>query len=62
MFKGTERTVFFDMREFTGSVYEQIENATAFVLRNIRLGAAIEGLVRKEAYELPVEAIREMHC
>lgn len=66
VFKGTERTVFLDKREFTGSVYEQIEDATAFVLRNIRLGAAIEGLVRKEAYELPIEAIREMivnaHC
>ena len=66
VFKGTERNVFLDKREFTGSVYEQIENAAAFVLRNIRLGATIEGLVRKEAYELPVEAIREMiinaHC
>ncbi len=35
-------------------------------MRNIRLGATIEGLVRKEAYELPPEAIREMiinaHC
>ena len=66
VFKGTERTVFLDKREFTGPVYEQIEEAMAFVLRNIRLGARIEGLVRKEAYELPVEAIREMivnaHC
>jgi len=66
VFKGTERAVFLDKREFTGSVYEQIEEAITFVLRNIRLGAAIEGLVRKESYELPVEAIREMivnaHC
>lgn len=66
MFKGKERTVFLDKREFTGSIYKQIEEATAFVLRNIRLGAIIEGLVRKESYELPVEAIREMivnaHC
>ena len=66
VFKGTERTVFLDKREFTGPVYKQIEDATAFVLRNIRLGATIEGLVRKEAYELPIEAIREMiinaHC
>ena len=33
---------------------------------NIRLGATIDGLVRRESYELPVEAIREMiinaHC
>lgn len=66
MFKGTERSVFLDKREFTGPIYEQIEETTAFVLRNIRLGATIEGLVRKESYELPVEAIREMiinaHC
>ena len=66
VFKGKERTVFLDKREFTGSIYKQIEEATAFVLRNIRLGAIIEGLVRKESYELPVEAIREMivnaHC
>ena len=66
LFKGKERTVFLDKREFTGPIYEQIENAVTFVLRNIRLGATIEGLIRKESYELPVEAIREMiinaHC
>ena len=66
VFKGKERTVFLDKREFTGPVYKQIEEAISFVLRNIRLGAVIEGLVRKESYELPVEAIREMlvnaHC
>lgn len=37
-----------------------------FVLRNIRLGAEVKGLLRSESYELPVEAIREMivnaHC
>ncbi len=36
------------------------------MLRNIRLGAVIDGLVRKESYELPLVAIREMiinaHC
>lgn len=36
------------------------------MLRNIRLGATIDGLVRKESYELPLESIREMiinaHC
>ena len=66
VFKGIDRTVFLDKREFDGPVYEQIEKAVDFVLRNIRLGATIEGLVRKEKYELPPEAIREMiinaHC
>ena len=66
VFKGTYRTVFLDKREFMGPIYTQIEEAVDFVLRNIRLGATIDGLVRKEKYELPPEAIREMiinaHC
>ena len=66
VFKGTDRAVFLDKREFTGPIYTQIEETVDFVLRNIRLGATIDGLVRKEKYELPPEAIREMiinaHC
>ncbi len=66
VFKGTSRGVFVDKREYSGPIYEQIEEAVAFVLRNIRLGATIGKLVRHEAYELPVDAIREMiinaHC
>ena len=66
VFKGTDRAVFLDKREFIGPIYTQIEEAVDFVLRNIRLGATIDGLVRKERYELPPEAIREMiinaHC
>ena len=66
MFKGTDRAVFLDKRELKGPIYTQIEEAVDFVLRNIRLGAMIDGLVRKERYELPPEAIREMiinaHC
>ena len=66
VFKGIDRAIFLDKREFTGPIYTQIEEAVDFVLRNIRLGATIDGLVRKEKYELPPEAIREMiinaHC
>ncbi len=66
VFKGKERTVFLDKKEYTGPIYEQIEDAVLFVLRNIRLRAKIDGLIRKESYELPIEAIREMiinaHC
>ena len=66
VFKGTDRSVFLDKREYTGPIYTQIEDAVNFVLRNIRLGAKIDGLIRKESYELPVDAIREMivnaHC
>lgn len=66
VFKGTDRTVFLDKKDYSGPIYEQIDEALKFVLRNIRLEVKIDGLVRKESYELPVEAIREMivnaHC
>lgn len=66
VFKGTGRSVFLDKREYTGPLYEQIDEAMNFVLRNIRLGAEIKGLLRSESYELPTEAVREMivnaHC
>ena len=59
-YSGIDRAVFLDKREFHIPIYTQIEEAVDFVLRNIRLGATIDGLVRKEKYELLPEAIREM--
>lgn len=59
VFKGTDRAVFLDKRTYEGPLYEQIDEAMGFVLRNIRLGVTIDGVQRKESYELPVEAIRE---
>ena len=59
LFKGTERVVFIDQRDFEGPLYEQIEEAYVFALKNINLGAEIRGLVRKNVYELPTEVIRE---
>jgi predicted HTH transcriptional regulator len=60
LFKGKERDIFIDKKEYTGALYVQIEEAYKFVLKHINLSAKIEGLVRKEAYELPISAIREM--
>ncbi len=60
LFKGTDRDIFIDKKEYDGPLYEQIESAYQFVLRHINLGAEIEGIVRKDSYELPVVAIREM--
>lgn len=62
VFKGTTRSIFIDKREYDGPIYEQIEKAYQFVLRNIKLGATINGLFRVEGYELPVESIRELIC
>lgn len=60
VFKGTERNIFIDRKEFKGPIYKEVEDAYNFVLQNIRLGAYIEGVARHDVYELPVRAIREI--
>ena len=60
MFKGTTRAVFVDKRDYSGPVWKQIEEAHQFVLRNIHLGAKIEGVYRKDIYELPPDSMREL--
>lgn len=60
LFKGTNRDIFIDKREFEGPLYEQVEEAYQFVLKHINLGAKIDGLYRRDVYELPIKAVREM--
>ncbi|MBQ7265673.1 MAG: putative DNA binding domain-containing protein [Firmicutes bacterium] len=60
LFKGNDREIFIDKKEYDGPLYEQLLNAFHFVLNHINLGASIGGLYRKEEYELPPDVIREM--
>lgn len=60
LFKGTTRDIFIDQKEFTGPIYEQVDDAYHFILRHINMGAEINGVYRSEEYELPTKAIREM--
>lgn len=60
VFKGTTKEIFVDRREYTGPIWEQIEEAFQFVLRNIHLGATIVGIYRQDVYEIPSDAIREL--
>ncbi len=60
VFKGTTKEIFVDRREYTGSIWEQIEQAYQFVLRNIHMGATFEGIYRQDVYEIPPDAIREL--
>ena len=59
-FKGTEKVVFLDKKEFEGPLCEQIDGAFNFVLSHINMALEIEGVVHKEKYELPPAAIREL--
>ena len=60
VFKGTTKAVFVDRREYTGPLWEQIDEAFQFALRNIHLGATIVGIYRQDVYEIPLDAIREL--
>ena len=60
VFKGTVRDIFITKKEFSGALYQQIDDAYHFVLQHINLGCRIEGVARQDIYELPVRTIREM--
>ena len=60
VFKGTTKAIFVDRREYKGPLWEQIDEAFQFVLRNIHLGATIVGIYRQDIYEIPPDAIREL--
>ncbi|MEG0900275.1 MAG: ATP-binding protein [Oscillospiraceae bacterium] len=60
VFKGTVRDIFITRKEFSGSIYEQIDDAYGFVLQHINLGSRIEGVARQDYYELPTKTIREI--
>jgi predicted HTH transcriptional regulator len=60
VFKGKNREIFVDRREFEGPIQNQIDEAYKYVLSKINLGAKIEGLYREDIYELPENCIREL--
>ena len=60
VFKGTDRSIFVDRRQFESPVQEQVEKATQYVLEKINMGARFNGVYREDVYEIPPDAIREL--
>jgi predicted HTH transcriptional regulator len=60
LFKGDDRTVFLDRREFTGSVPELIDAGLAYLLAKINMGCYFKGAYRHDRYELPPDEMREL--
>ena len=52
--------MFIDRKEYRGPVQEQVEDAFQFVLKHINMSSTIEGLYRRDRYELPTRSIREI--
>ena len=55
----SSKSNFITHREFHGPLYEQIEHAYNFVLQYIKIIPEINGLVRRDFYEMPPRSIRE---
>ena len=60
VFKRDTKAVFIDRRKFTGPIYEQIEEAHKYILSKINIGCVFEGIQRRDLYELPPDALREL--
>ena len=60
LFKGNDRTDVIDIKNFSGPIYDLIDYAYQFVLRNIKMKATFDGLYRNNTYEIPTLAIREL--
>lgn len=58
-FEGSRKSVFRDRREFSGSLFEQLEGAVDYIDRFNRTRAEFSGLDRVDMRDYPQEAVRE---
>ena len=59
VFQGSSKSIFLDRREFTGSLLQQLDEASAYMALNNRLHAEFQGLERIDKNDYPPEALRE---
>lgn len=59
LFQGTDKEVFRDRREFTGSVLKQLEDVYQFIELLNKTKATFSGLNRSDRRDYPEEAVRE---
>lgn len=59
VFQGSSKSIFLDRKEFTGSLLQQLDEASAYIALNNRLRAEFKGLERIDKSDYPPEALRE---
>lgn len=59
IFEGSKKTLFKDRKEFSGSLFSQLENVFEYIDLSNRVRAEFSGLNRIDCRDYPVEAIRE---
>lgn len=67
-FRGDDKVDFIDRYQVEGTILDAVDAVTKFIARNTRLSAEISGIRRKDIFEYPPIAIREVlinslaHC
>lgn len=59
VFEGTDKSVFRDRREFSGSLLKQLNDVFAYISQYNRVRAEFSGLYRTDKKDYPEEALRE---
>ncbi|MCK4997028.1 putative DNA binding domain-containing protein [Candidatus Pacearchaeota archaeon] len=59
VFGTTETSMIIDRQEFEGDLFELIEKAEEYILKNIHIGMKIEGMYRVDIPEIDKDAFRE---
>ncbi len=60
LFKGSDKVVFLDRRDFTGTITDLIEQGLTYILAKINMGCYFKGAYRHDRYELPPDEMREL--
>lgn len=60
VFQGSDKAVFRDRREFTGSLLQQLYDVYAFIAQYNKTKATFSGLERHDVKDYPAEAVREV--
>ena len=58
-FKGTDKTVFMDNRRVYGNIFQQLDEAMAFLFKHLSLSGTTDVFEREEHLTIPYKAIRE---
>lgn len=59
IFEGSKKTIFKDRKEFSGSLFSQLENVFEYIDLSNRVRAEFSGLNRIDCRDYPVDAVRE---
>jgi len=58
-FKDMKKREFIDIKDYNGNLFDNLEGAMVFLKNHLRTGAKINGLLREERWEIPLDALRE---